>query len=90
MAFPTTPAGDQRALRDGGPASACVAMTSGTTYTQGRAFLINCTVAGTVTLTFPDASTMTLNLAAAGQYEWNYAIIKVTTGNATATYYNLY
>lgn len=82
--------GDQRTLRDTGPAGSAVAMTSGTTYQQGRAFVANCTVAGTITITFPDASTMALNLPAAGIYEWNYAVIKVATGTATSTYYNLY
>lgn len=82
--------GDQRTMRDTGPAGSALPMTSGTTYQQGRAFVANCTAAGTITLTFPDASTMTLNLPAAGTFEWNYAIVKVATGTATATYYNLF
>lgn len=82
--------GDSRTLRDTGPAGDCLAMTSGTSYQQGRAILISCTVAGTVTFTFPTTNTMVVTLPAAGVYEFNFAVTKVTTGTATATYYNLY
>lgn len=86
--------GDQRTLRDTGPAGKATAMTVGTTYPQGRALLISCTVAGNVVVTLADTTgdNITVALPSAGIYEFNWAVIKIVTSgtSATATYYNLY
>lgn len=86
--------GDQRTLRDTGPAgsAAVISPSDSVKVIQGRAILMDCTALGTVKVGFPDASTMTVHLPAAGVYEFNWAIVQVwSTGtSATATYYNLY
>lgn len=86
--------GDQRTMRDSGPAgSAATISTSDTVKVQqGRALLIDCTALGTVKVGFPDGSTLTVHVPAAGIYEFNWAVNQVyaTGTSATATYYNLY
>lgn len=82
--------GDQRTLRDTGPAGSCLSMTSSSTYQQGRAVLINCTTAGTLTFTFSSGSTLAMNLAQAGVYEFNWAITGWAAGTVSATVFNLY
>lgn len=92
MAFPgaSNYAGDQRSLRDSGPASSATAMVSTTAYQQGRAVFIDCTVVGSASFTFADTSTLTFTFPAIGIYEFNWAITSYTAGTATVTVYNLY
>lgn len=88
MAFPQTP-DDQRTLRDTGPASNAVLMSVGTTYTQGRAVLINSTVSGVVVIQMENATTVSMTVPA-GIYEFNWAVTKIVSSAGTATFYNLY
>lgn len=67
---------------------AAVAMTVATTYTAQRYIGVNCTVAGTMTIQFPDSSTMTVTLVVGWQI-FHFAVTQVTAATATATYYNL-
>lgn len=66
--------------------------TDATTYTAGRSFEAECTVAGAVTVTFSDASTRTINVSV-GDNIRPYAITAWTlsgvTGPATCAYANL-
>jgi hypothetical protein len=84
--------GDQRAMRDTGPASSAQAASVGTTYLAGRALHIICTVAGNVVVQFPDATTLTTAVANNTVYEYNWAVNQIVTSGttATATYYILY
>lgn len=86
--------GDQRTLRDTGPAGKAVAMSVGTLYQQGRALLISCTVSGNVVIQLADTTgdNITVALPSAGVYEFNWAATKIVTSGttATATYFNLY
>lgn len=86
--------GDQRAMRDTGPAGSATAMTVGTVYQQGRALLIvvGASGAGNVVVQFPDSTTLTIAVANATTYEFNWSIIEIVSSGttATATYYNLY
>lgn len=83
--------GDQRTLRDTGPAGSTLALTAGgAVVQQGRAIVIQCSVAGNVVLKFPDSTTITLAAQANTLYELNWAIVQVVSATATATYNNLY
>lgn len=67
-----------------------VAMTVGTTYAVGRSVEINCTVAGNVSVTFPDASVLVFPVAVGFQtYPFAVTAINSSGTTATATYGNL-
>ena len=61
-----------------------VAVTVGTTYAVGRQLLINCSIAGNVSVTFQDASVLIFPVNA-GLTILQWAITSVTTANTTAT-----
>lgn len=82
-------AGDQRTLRDAGPAGDARVLVSTVAQKQGRAVLIDCTASGTITLVFPTGNSIILHLPAAGVYEFNWAIVSFTQGAGTYTVYNL-
>ena len=66
-----------------------VALTVGTAGTPGRAFAASCTVAGSATLDFPDASTLAVPLNV-GWNAYGFAVTRVeATPTATCTYANL-
>lgn len=68
-----------------------VAVTAGTFGTAGRSIGVNCTVAGNVIFTFPDASTLTVPVYV-GWQTFPFAVTEVTlpgSGAATATFVNL-
>lgn len=83
---------DQRVRGYVAPASTATAMTKGSTYPAGRALLIDCTATGTVIANLADGtSTITINVQAAGQLEFNWSVIGISNSStATATFYNLY
>lgn len=86
--------GDQRTLRDTNPAGSAVALVVGTPVaTPGRALLIvvGASGAGNVVVKLADGSSVTIAVANATTYEFNWAVIQITTSGttATATYYNL-
>ena len=83
-------AGDQRSIRDSGPASSATAMTSAGVYQQGRAIFMDCTTVGGITFNFADASTLTFTFPAVGIYEFNWACTGYTLNSGAATVYNLY
>lgn len=87
-------AGDQRTLRDTGPAGSAVAASVGTVYQQARALHIvtGSSGAGNVVVKFPDGSTLTTAVANSTVYEYNWAVIQIVSSGttATATYYLLY
>lgn len=86
--------GDQRSGRDTAPAGSAATISKSDTvkFQQARAILIDCTATGTVKSGFPDGSTVTITLPAAGVYEFNWAVNQVyaTGTTATATLYALY
>lgn len=86
--------GDQRTLRDTGPAGKATLMSVGSTYQQGRALLISCTVSGNIVVQLADTTgdNITVALPSAGVYEFNWAVTQIVSSGttATATYYNLY
>lgn len=88
MTFPTTPS-DPRALAFSSPAGKSQAATSGTAYSPGKYTTVSCTTAGTVTVTFADASTLVLSFPI-GVFVLPFAATTLTTGTATATYGILY
>jgi len=61
-----------------------VAMTPDTTYTARRSIGANCTVAGSVSLTFADASTLTVPVSV-GWQTFPFAVTAVNTSGTTAT-----
>lgn len=61
-----------------------VAVTVGTTYAVGRQLLINCSIAGNVSVTFQDTSVLIFPVNA-GLTILPWAITSVTTANTTAT-----
>lgn len=76
--------------RDTAPALSALAMTAASVYQAGRAFLFNCTGAGTITVTFQDGSTLTFTAASGTVYEYNWSIVSYTLSSATGAVYNLY
>ena len=80
-------------MADDSPIKGAVAITaSNSTITPvGRLFVVNCTVAGNVTVRLRDATTHVIAVDV-GYFAYPYAVIGVnTTGTtATATYANLY
>lgn len=67
--------------------SGIAAITIGTTLPAGRQLGVNCTVAGNVTLTFSDASTLTWPVTVGGSiFPWAVTLVSAFTG--TATFYN--
>lgn len=87
-------AGDQRTMRDTGPAGSATAASVGTVYPQGRAIHIvtGASGAGNVVVQFPDGTTLTTSVANGTVYEYNWAVVKIVSSGttATATYYILY
>lgn len=77
---------------DAGNASftGAVAMTVGTSYAAARSIFINCTVAGNISLTFFDGSTLVTPVNV-GVTILPFAVTKVNSSGttATATYANL-
>ena len=61
-----------------------VAMTVGTTYTAQRSVGASCTVAGNMSVTFTDASTLTVPVAV-GWQTFPFAITAVNSSGTTAT-----
>lgn len=76
---------------DGAPIGGARALTENTAgMIPGRAILITASVAGTVTLTLQNGSTVIVN-PAAGDNIYPFAVTKATVGTATITnYYNLF
>ena len=72
------------------PTLSVAELADGVPGVPGRAILIDCTVAGTVTLTYPDDTTLVLNLQANTLYEFNDAVKQFDLGTATATASNKY
>lgn len=67
-----------------------VALAVGTPATAGRYLLINCTVAGNVSVTFSDTSTLVLPVGVGVQIlPWAVTEINTSGTTATATYANL-
>lgn len=67
-----------------------VAMTVGTVYAAGRSLAVNASVAGNVSVTFPDASTLVFPVVV-GFQTFPFAVTEVNSSGttATATYANL-
>lgn len=61
-----------------------VAMTLDTSYTARRSVGANCTVAGNMSVTFADASTLTVPVAV-GWQTFPFAVTAVNTSGTTAT-----
>ncbi len=74
----------------GNPIIGCALMTSAVAVTNpGRAIMITASVAGTVTLTLTNGSTIVVN-PAVGDNIYPFAVMTATDGTATVThYYNL-
>ena len=72
------------------PFTGVVAMTKGTTYAAGKSLYVNCTVAGNVSVTFYDGSTLTFPVNV-GITIMPFAVTQVNKSGttATATYANL-
>jgi ethanolamine utilization microcompartment shell protein EutS len=67
-----------------------VAASNTVTVTPGVTFIINCTIAGTVKVGFPDGSTLTITVAVGTLIlPWAVNQVFVTGTSATATYANL-
>lgn len=86
-------AGDQRTRRDSAPAGSAAALVVGTPVVPGRALLIvvGATGAGNVVVQLSDGTSVTIAVANATTYEFNWAVNQITSSGttATATYYNL-
>ena len=68
----------------------CEALSSGTPAKQtGRAIVIDVLTAGTVTLTFVNGSTITLNLASSQIYQFNFCITQYTATAVLNGIYNI-
>ena len=65
-----------------------VLMTVGTTYTAQRSLAAVCTTVGNITVTFADASSMTVPVNL-GYQAFPYAITAVSASTATCTFNNL-
>lgn len=87
-------AGDQRTRRDAAPAGSAVQLSVGTAVAvPGRALLIVVGASGTgnVVVQLSDSTTVTIAVANATTYEFNWAVTEIVSSGttATATYYNL-
>jgi hypothetical protein len=71
------------------PVQGAIALTAaGPSVAPGRAFVVNATAAGNVTITFADGSSHVI-AAPVGYSVYPYAVTDVTASTATATYANL-
>lgn len=60
---------------------------TGVAGTPGRYFVASCTVAGAVTVTFPDTTTLVLPLVV-GLNTFKYSVTKFASSTATCSYYD--
>ena len=71
------------------PAQGAEPMSAGVRVRPGRAVLIDCTGSGTMTFTFFDDTTATINVQPSTLYQFNWAAVQYTT-TGTVTVYKLY
>ncbi|HEX4571251.1 MAG TPA: hypothetical protein VH184_12540 [Dongiaceae bacterium] len=76
-------------ISPGAPAQSALALTSGVAVAPGRAILISCSVAGNLTLTFGDNTTILLPVLV-GPTQLSLAVKSFTNGTATVTVWMLY
>lgn len=81
------PLAAQAQLADSPVVAGVVPMTVGTSYPASRALLAVCTVAGNISATFLDGSTLTFP-AVVGLNNFPFAVTLVSASTATCTYYN--
>ena len=76
-------------IPSGAPIQSALALTSGVVAAPGRAIVISCTVAGNLTLTFGDGTTILLPVPI-GVQQLPWAVKSFTNGTATASVWMLY